>query len=70
MIEKKFRTAAAWCFAAAALSQLGLMHSYRFTGGDTALNLFHPAREWAIGYAAMGAFLLLAPYVTEPGEGH
>ena len=46
------------------------MHSFKYTGAGTTMALFEPAWDWVIGYALMGAFLLLAPYVTEPGEGH
>lgn len=70
IIERRFREGAIWCGAAALLSIVGLMHSYVYTAGDTAMALFKPAWQWAIGYGAMGAFLLIAPYVTEPGEGH
>ena len=70
IIEKRFREGALWAFAAALLSMIGLMHSYKYTASDTALALFKPAWDWAIGYAIMGGFLLIAPYVTEPNEGH
>jgi AGZA family xanthine/uracil permease-like MFS transporter len=70
IIERKFRAGAAWCFAGAVLSAIGLMHSYRFAAGGTALDLTKRAWDWALGYAIMGLFLLIAPYVTEPGEGH
>jgi AGZA family xanthine/uracil permease-like MFS transporter len=70
IIEKKFQQAAAWCWTAALLSRIGLMHSFKYTGAGTTMALFEPAWDWVIGYALMGAFLLLAPYVTEPGEGH
>jgi adenine/guanine/hypoxanthine permease len=66
IIERKFHAAALWCAAAAILSALGLMHSFKYTAGDTALHLFKPAWEWAIGYSLMGVMLLLAPFVTEP----
>jgi adenine/guanine/hypoxanthine permease len=39
IIERKFPRAAAWSFAAAGLSLLGLMHSWRFTPGDTVVSL-------------------------------
>ncbi len=70
IIERRFREGALWCFAAALLSIIGLMHSYKYVDGDTALALFKPAWDWAIGYAVMGGFLLIAPYITEPSEGH
>jgi AGZA family xanthine/uracil permease-like MFS transporter len=69
VIERKFRVAAAWCGAAVVLSLTGLMHSYVFANGDTAIQL-KPAYEWAIGYACMGAIFLSADWITVPGEGH
>jgi AGZA family xanthine/uracil permease-like MFS transporter len=79
IIEKKFRAAALWCLAAAGLSAIGLMHSFRYTPGDTALALGtplwtsdgHPANwNWVKGYALMALLLFIAPVVTEKGEGH
>jgi AGZA family xanthine/uracil permease-like MFS transporter len=69
VIERRFARASAWCGAGAALSALGLMHSYRFTPGDTALRLA-PAWPWAAGYAFLAALFLAARFVTEPGEEH
>ena len=69
ILERRFRRAALWCAAAAALSACGLMHSYRWTAADTAVSLT-PAWPWAIGYAVMGLIFFLAPWVTVPGEGH
>jgi AGZA family xanthine/uracil permease-like MFS transporter len=67
IIERRFRAAAAWCGAAALLSALGLMHAYRWTAGDTAIEL-RPAWEWVLGYAAMSAVLLAVPWVARPHE--
>jgi AGZA family xanthine/uracil permease-like MFS transporter len=69
IIERRFARAGGWMLAAAALSAAGLMHAYRYTPGDTAI-LLAPAWPWAIGYAVMGALLLAARWITEPGEGH
>jgi AGZA family xanthine/uracil permease-like MFS transporter len=69
VIERRFRAAAAWCFAAAVLSAVGLMHSYRWTPGDTAVAL-SPAWPWAAGHAVMGVAFLAARWITEPSEGH
>jgi len=69
VIERRFRAASVWCFTAAALSAAGLMHSYRWTPGDTAVAL-SPAWPWATGYAVMGLAFLAARWITEPGEGH
>ena len=71
LIERKFLQAAAWCGAAAVLSALGFMHSYRFLESDTAMELWKPAWPWAIGYAIMGGVFVLARWVTVPTkDGH
>ena len=83
IIQKKFRVAAAWCVLASLFSAVGLMHSYRHTGNDTAMNLFEPVKQifegtldlrshvwaWTYGYAFMALVMVLAPYVTEPEKG-
>jgi AGZA family xanthine/uracil permease-like MFS transporter len=69
VIERRFVQASAWCFSAAALSAIGLMHSYRFTVGDTTLDLT-PGWPWAIGYAAMGLLFLAARWTTEEDGSH
>ena len=70
IIERKFFAAAAWFAGGAALSLAGLVHSYVFTPGDTAGALV-PGFEWAIGYGAMAAIMLLARWLTTPTqEGH
>ena len=60
IIERQFRTAALWFFAAAALSLMGLMHSYRWTASDTVMSLT-PAWPWAVAYTVVGLFLLATP---------
>jgi len=69
VIDRRFERAAAWCAAGAGLSSLGLVHSYAFTPGDTALRLA-PAWPWAAGYAFLAVLLLAARWITEPGEEH
>ncbi|MCW8132882.1 MAG: NCS2 family permease [Planctomycetota bacterium] len=69
VIERRFYRAAAWCLVAAVFSGLGLMHSYQWTVGDTAI-LLAPARDWAIGYGVMALTFALANFITVPGEGH
>jgi AGZA family xanthine/uracil permease-like MFS transporter len=70
IIERRFRIAAAWCAAAAALSIVGVMHSFQWTPGDTAI-LLAPAWPWAIGYASMALIFLAAEWVTvEDDAGH
>jgi AGZA family xanthine/uracil permease-like MFS transporter len=68
LIEQRFVQAALWFFAGAALSALGLMHSYAFTPGD-AVAVLSPAWPWAGGYALTGALFLAARYITVPGDG-
>lgn len=69
IIERRFAAAAVWCWAAAALCAVGLMHSYRWTPVDTALSLA-PAWPWALGYGIAGAILFGARWITEPGDEH
>lgn len=69
IIERSWTRAAMWCGAGAFLSATGLMHSYVFTPGDTALNLA-PAWPWAISYAIVGVILYTARWTTVPGDSH
>ncbi len=69
IIERRFRSAAIWCLVAAALSAVGLMHSYRWTPADTAVSLT-PAWPWVAGYLAMAGCFFAARWITEEGEGH
>ena len=64
VIERTWLAAAAWCAVAALLSTAGLMHSYQWTIGDTALKLT-PAWPFAIGYAVMALVFLTAKWTTE-----
>jgi AGZA family xanthine/uracil permease-like MFS transporter len=68
IIERRFAAAGLWCVVAAAISAVGLMHSYRFTPGDTAVSLT-PAWPWVAGYLVMAAFLLAARWITVPNPG-
>ncbi|TAN47296.1 MAG: NCS2 family permease [Methylococcaceae bacterium] len=63
VIERRFIQAAVWSGIAAGLSALGLMHSYRWTPGDTALSLT-AAWPWVQAYAAMSLVFLAARWVT------
>jgi AGZA family xanthine/uracil permease-like MFS transporter len=70
VIERQFTTGAAWCLLGALLSATGLVHSYRWTPGDTALAL-QPAWQWAVGYVLMAAWLLGARWLTQESDvGH
>lgn len=69
IIERKFLRAAGWFAAAAVFSAAGLMHSYQFTPGDTAV-LLAPAWPWAAGYGVMAVVMVAARWLTEPSSGH
>jgi AGZA family xanthine/uracil permease-like MFS transporter len=65
IIERHFLRAAAWLFAGAALSLLGLMHSYRLTTADSVLSLT-PALPFAAAYAIAGVIAAAARWLTVP----
>jgi AGZA family xanthine/uracil permease-like MFS transporter len=67
IIGRRFGTAAVWCATAAILAATGLVHSYRWTGADTAVSLT-PAWPWAAGYAIMSLCFLVARRITVPVE--
>jgi AGZA family xanthine/uracil permease-like MFS transporter len=69
VIQRRWFVAAAWTACAALLSALGLMHSYQWTFGDTALKLA-PAWPFVIGYAGMSLLFLTAQWTTEEGGEH
>ena len=74
IIERRLFVAAGWMFAAAALSLLGLVHSWRFAGSDTINSLpllyrltdsarpgpIFPAGAFALGYAILALVLVCA----------
>jgi AGZA family xanthine/uracil permease-like MFS transporter len=81
IIERRLLAAAGWALAAAALSLLGLMHSWRFTTSDTVSAIplldrltqvshgdgsLFPAATYAVGYAGIALALVLARWFTEP----
>jgi AGZA family xanthine/uracil permease-like MFS transporter len=71
IIEGRFRRAAGRCLAGATLTYLGLMHSWKFTQADTALDLsIGAAGDMALGYLAIAALLWSAPWLTEPSDSH
>lgn len=69
LIERQFIAAAAWCLIAAALSAVGLMHSYAFTPADSVGAFGVPAWPWAIGYLTMALTFLAAKWLTVPDDG-
>jgi AGZA family xanthine/uracil permease-like MFS transporter len=69
VIERRWTVAAAWCSCAAILSACGLMHSYQWTFGDTALRL-SPAWPYVAGYGGMALIFFSAAWTTEEGGEH
>jgi AGZA family xanthine/uracil permease-like MFS transporter len=81
IIERRLYAAAGWMLAAAALSLLGLMHSWRFEGADTVSSIpllgmvvgtppsgsLFPAAPYALGYGLIAVLLILAKWFTIPG---
>jgi AGZA family xanthine/uracil permease-like MFS transporter len=63
IIERQFLRAAAWCWVAAGLSFLGLMHSYQWTPKDTVMNAFP---MFGGDGMASGVFPWLQRYPTAP----
>jgi adenine/guanine/hypoxanthine permease len=70
LIERRFVRAGLWCVAAAILSAIGFMHSYKWDGAGATNVLQLAWTPWVTGYAAMAGCFFLAPIVTEEGEGH
>lgn len=69
VIERRFFRAASWCLVAAFLSAVGLMHSFQFVPGGTAIRIA-PAWPWVYGYLVMGGCFFLARWLTVPHKGH
>lgn len=67
VIERRLFTAALWSWLAALLSLSGLMHAFRWTSGDTALDLA-PAWSWCYGYLVMGLCFWAARWLTVAEE--
>jgi AGZA family xanthine/uracil permease-like MFS transporter len=72
LIEKRFHQASIWCAIGAVLSACGLMHAYRWDSAKlVSLNALGIGwNDWATGYCVMAAVFFVAPWLTEPGEGH
>jgi AGZA family xanthine/uracil permease-like MFS transporter len=68
VIERRFVRAGLWCLGGSIMSLIGLMHSYRFTGADTVINVPTPAWPFVIGYAGMAVCFILARFITIPTD--
>jgi AGZA family xanthine/uracil permease-like MFS transporter len=63
IIEGEFSKAGLWTLAAAVFSWFGLLHSYRWTAGDTVLNLgWGTGAPWAVSYALLTLLLFYAQW--------
>ena len=63
IIEKEFAKAGLWSLLAAALAWVGLMHSYRWSIGDTILYLgWGAGAQWTIGYILLSILLFYAQW--------
>lgn len=69
VIEQRFRVGAVWFVVGAVGALTGLMHGYAYTPGDTVVSL-SPVWPAVWGYLAAAGLLAVAPWITEPGEGH
>ena len=67
IIEGRFRVAAGWFAAGAALSATGLMHGWTWTPADTVLHLGFVSNA-TLGYAVAALILFLAPLLGERGS--
>jgi len=79
LIDRKFRTAAAWSGLAALLSLLGLMHAYQLSGNTVNFLLVgmtpdlnstaYPATTLAVGYLLMSiTFVILGDYCERSSQ--
>ncbi|GAB5560186.1 MAG: NCS2 family permease [Synoicihabitans sp.] len=67
IIERKFRTAAAWMLVAAVMSAAGLMHAIRIESFDV-IGAVAPAWPWVWSYVATAGMLFGFPLIAKPAE--
>jgi AGZA family xanthine/uracil permease-like MFS transporter len=72
IIERRFGRAALWALAGAALSLVGLVHSYAFSAADTIQDLaFGKAWSFALAYALLAGLLVMGQTLRrDEGAGH
>jgi len=64
ILEHRFGRAARWCLAAAALSWVGLIHAYGWSGGDTVVRLgLGAGAPWAAAYVVAAVLLAAVPWI-------
>jgi AGZA family xanthine/uracil permease-like MFS transporter len=68
VIERQFRKAAYWCFAASLFSFTGLIHAYTLTADGEILNQFGlwAAPDFGVVYAFIGAILIGLHFRQKP----
>jgi|GEM_PF-4977347 len=67
-IDHEFRKAAGWALGGAALSAIGLIHSFRYANGDILTDLHLPMPQFNMfvsGYLAMAVILAITPLIRE-----
>jgi AGZA family xanthine/uracil permease-like MFS transporter len=65
IIERDFRQAAYWSLGGAALSWVGLIHSYQWTIADTVVNLgWGTGSSWAVGYILLAILFFYVSWQT------
>ena len=73
VIERRFVAASLWALSGAALSAVGLLHSWKWTPGDTVIAIGWPGTvataPWVGGYLAMAGVFLAARWITRPSPG-
>lgn len=68
-IEKRFLAAAVCSGSASLLAWFGVLHAWRFSTGDTVLNLgWGTGQPWAIAYLVITALILIARVLPQGSE--
>ncbi|MBC2607489.1 NCS2 family permease [Pelagicoccus albus] len=68
IIDRKFKIAGLWFFAAAILAGFGLTSQYTFAVTDTVAHLGWQWNDWFWSYLAVGGLLFAIPYLSSPHE--
>jgi adenine/guanine/hypoxanthine permease len=68
-IEKRFLAAAVCSGSAAVLAWFGVLHAWRFSTGDTVLNLgWGTGQPWAIAYGVITFLILIARVLPQASQ--
>ena len=70
-IEKRFLAAAVCSGSASLLAWFGVLHAWRFSTGDTVLNLgWGTGQPWAIAYLLITVLILIARVLPQESQSH